>query len=109
MAKLTCPECGRSDFAKPQGLGAHRARAHGYRSPTFAKREIAKRNKTKAAAARVFDKRIRKYAEKQPQAHALREPADGQQRPYPTRGRGRRLVGCEETGYLSDSCETVHK
>lgn len=28
-AGLTCPECGRDDFAAPQGLGAHRFRAHG--------------------------------------------------------------------------------
>lgn len=27
---LNCPDCG-GTFAKPQGLGSHRARAHGYR------------------------------------------------------------------------------
>jgi uncharacterized C2H2 Zn-finger protein len=29
---LPCPECGKT-FATPQGLGAHRSRSHGYRSP----------------------------------------------------------------------------
>jgi len=29
---LVCPECGRDDFAAPQGLGAHRFRAHGVAS-----------------------------------------------------------------------------
>lgn len=31
-AMLPCPDCAQS-FASPQGLGAHRSRAHGYRSP----------------------------------------------------------------------------
>jgi hypothetical protein len=42
----TCPDCGKT-FAAPQGLGAHRSRAHGYRKaapaskPPAAKREPA--------------------------------------------------------------------
>lgn len=40
--KLRCPECGKQ-LPNPQGLGAHRAHAHGYVSPNRAKRE-AKRN-----------------------------------------------------------------
>jgi uncharacterized C2H2 Zn-finger protein len=30
-AEFTCPDCGKA-FESPQGLGSHRARAHGYRS-----------------------------------------------------------------------------
>jgi uncharacterized C2H2 Zn-finger protein len=31
MADFKCPDCGRT-FDKAQGLGAHRARVHGYRA-----------------------------------------------------------------------------
>lgn len=33
---IICPECGRDDFQAPQGLGAHRWRAHGVQSPAKA-------------------------------------------------------------------------
>jgi hypothetical protein len=41
-----CPDCAQM-FARPQGLGAHRYRAHGYESPTRAER--AERAERKAS------------------------------------------------------------
>lgn len=40
QGKYVCPDCGR-EFTSPQGVGSHRARAHGYRNPARALRRTA--------------------------------------------------------------------
>lgn len=51
--KYPCPDCDRM-FLRPQAVGAHRSRVHGYVSPTAEKNQVAikrRKNKKNAAAA----------------------------------------------------------
>ena len=45
-----CPECGKP-FQTPQGLGGHRANAHGYRNPRKPKRPVKRRRGRSADAS----------------------------------------------------------